>query len=114
MVRTRAKKTLGNWDHLFTFLKYEGVDPTKNLAEQKLLPAVQWRRICFGSQSSTGLRFTERLLTIVGMCRINGISPFNFLVEVIANRFSGKHTFLTTAFAELNLPDSRKRDRLCL
>lgn len=92
LVGTRAKKTLANWDHLFTFLKYEGVEPTNNLAEQKLRPAVQWRKICFGSQSSTGLRFTERLSTVVGTCRINGINPFNFLVEVVGNRFSGKQT----------------------
>ena len=41
LVRTRAKKTLANWDHLFTFLKYENVDPTNNKAEQALRPAVQ-------------------------------------------------------------------------
>jgi transposase len=95
LVRTRTKKTLANWDYLFTFLKYEGVEPTNNLAEQKLRPAVQWRKICFGSQSSTGLRFTERLSTVVGTCRINGINPFNFLVELVGNRFSGKHAVPT-------------------
>jgi hypothetical protein len=42
LIRTRAKKTLANWDYLFTFIKYEGVEPTNNLAEQKLRPAVQW------------------------------------------------------------------------
>ena len=41
LVRTRAKKTLAKWDHLFTFLKYEGVEPTNNRAEQILRPAVQ-------------------------------------------------------------------------
>jgi transposase len=95
LVRTRAKKTLANWHYLFTFLKHEGVEPTNNLAEQKLRPAVQWRKICFGLQSSTGLRFTERLLTVVGTCRINGINPFNFLVEVVGNKFSGKYTVPT-------------------
>ena len=95
LVRTRAKKTLANWNHLFTFLKYEGVEPTNNLAEQKLRPAVQWRKICFGSQSNTGLRFTERLSTVVGTCRINGINPFHFLLEVVDNRFSGKQTVPT-------------------
>lgn len=92
LVRTRAKKTLANWDHLFTFLKYEGVDPTNNRAEQKLRPAVQWRKICFGSQSNNGMRFTERLSTVVGTCRINGINPFHFLVDMVDASFSGKHT----------------------
>ena len=81
LVRIRAKKTLANWDCLFTFLKYEGVDPTNNKAKQALRPAVQWRKICFGPQSNNGMRFTERLSTVIGTCRINGINPFHFLVN---------------------------------
>jgi len=53
-VRTRAKRTLKNWAHLFTFLSYEGVEPTNNAAEQALRPAVQWRKLCFGNQSAAG------------------------------------------------------------
>ena len=88
LVCTRAKKTLANFDYLFTFLKYEGVEPSNNLAEQKLRPAVQWRKICFGSQSNNGMRFTERLSTVVGTCRINDINPFIFLVDMVAASFS--------------------------
>lgn len=95
MVRTRAKKTLANFDHLFTFLNYEGVDPTNNSAERSLRPAVQWRKICFGSQSNNGMRFTERLSTVVGTCRINGINPFKFLVDMVGASFSRKLTFPT-------------------
>jgi transposase len=95
LVRTRAKKTLANWDHLFTFLIYEGVDPTNNRAEQILRPAVQWRKICFGSQSNNGMRFTERLSTVIGTCRINGINPFHFIVDMVSASFSGKHTIPT-------------------
>lgn len=95
LVRTRAKKTLANWNHLFTFLIYEGVDPTNNRAEQILRPAVQWRKICFGSQSNNGMRFTERLSTVIGTCRINGINPFHFIVNMVNASFSGKHTLPT-------------------
>jgi len=95
LVSTRAKKTLANFDHLFTFLKYEGVDPTNNSAEQKLRPAVQWRKICFGSQSNIGMRFTERLSTVVGTCRINGVNPFKFLVDMVGASFSVKHSIPT-------------------
>ncbi len=104
LVRTRAKKTLANWDHLFTFLLYEGVEPTNNLAEQKLRPAVQWRKICFGSQSNNGLRFTERLSTVVGTCRINGINPFHFLTQIITAGFSDKNPA-----SKLSLPLSLSR-----
>lgn len=90
LVRTRAKRTLDNWEHLFTFLLYEGVEPTNNIAERAIRPSVQWRKLCFGSQSDTGEQFTERLLSVVSTCRLHGVNPFNFLTEVVSAAFSGK------------------------
>lgn len=89
-VRTRAKRTLANWEHLFTFLKYDGVEPTNNIAERAIRPAVQWRKLCFGSQSDTGERFTERLLSVITTCRLHGVNSFDFLTEVVSSAFSGK------------------------
>lgn len=91
-VRTRAKRTLANWEHLFTFLMYEGVEPTNNIAERAIRPSVQWRKLCFGSQSDTGERFTERLLTVIGTCRMHGVNSFHFLSEVVSAAFSGKRS----------------------
>ena len=88
LVRTQAKRTLASWDYLFTFLKYEDVDPTNNKAEQALRLAVQSRKICFGSQSNNGMRFTERLSTVIGTCRINSLDPFHFLVKMIGTNFT--------------------------
>lgn len=91
---TRAKRTLANWEYLFTFLKYEGVEPTNNIAEHTIpehtiRPSVQWRKICFSSQSDTGLRFTERLLSVVGICGLHGVNPYHFLTKVINASFNG-------------------------
>jgi transposase len=90
LVITRAKRTLANGEYLFTFLIYEGVEPTNNIAERAIRPSVQWRKICFGSQSDTGLRFTERMLSIVGTCRLHGVNPYHFLTKVICASLSGK------------------------
>jgi len=84
LVQTRAKRTLKNWDHLFSFLQHEGVEPTNNIAERAIRPAVQWRKICFGSQSDVGERFTERLLTVVRTCQMHGVNSFEFLVKVMS------------------------------
>jgi len=86
-VRTRAKRTLKNWPHLFTFLSHEGVEPTNNAAEQALRPAVQWRKLCFGNQSNGGERFTERILTVTRTCQIQGRNPFHFLSELMEAAF---------------------------
>lgn len=89
VVRTKAKRFLDNWEHLFTFLRIEGVAPTNNLAEQALRHPVLWRSICFGSKSDTGERFTERLLTVIGTCRMQGVNPFDFLSDIMQANFNG-------------------------
>jgi transposase len=88
-VRTRAKRTLKNWPHLFTFLFHEGVEPTNNRAESALRPAVQWRKLCFGNQSEAGERFTERILTVTRTCQLRGKNPFHFLSDLMAAAFKG-------------------------
>lgn len=88
-VRTRAKRLLDNWDHLFTFLTHEEVWPTNNRAESAIRPAVQWRKLCFGNQSEEGERFTERILTVTRTCRLQGKNPFHFLCELMEAAFKG-------------------------
>jgi len=57
------------WPALWTFGRVEGVEPTNNVAERALRPAVLWRKGSFGSDSEAGSRFAERLLTVVATCR---------------------------------------------
>ena len=58
----------------------EGVEPTNNVAERALRPAVLWRKGSFGSDSDAGSRFVERLLTVVASCRQQGRRLLDFLV----------------------------------
>ena len=86
-VRKSAKSLLKHWNGLFTFLEYEGVEPTNNSAERGARPAVQWRKICFGKQSEDGELLTARLLTAERTCILQERNPFQFLVQsVIAYR----------------------------
>jgi transposase len=87
-VRTRCEQMIKNWEHLFTFIFHEGVEPTNNIAERSLRPAVQWRKICFGSQSDNGERFTERVLTVTRTCRLQGRNPFHFLCDLMNAAFN--------------------------
>jgi len=68
------------WTALWTFAQVEGVEPTNNVAERALRPAVLWRKGSFGSDSETGSRFAERLLTVVATCRQQGRAVLDFLV----------------------------------
>ncbi len=55
---------------LWTFVRVAGVEPTNNNAERPLRRAVLWRRRSFGTQSTDGSRFVERVLT--GIPQIRG------------------------------------------
>jgi transposase len=68
------------WAALWTFVRVDGVEPTNNVAERALRPAVLWRKGSFGSDSEAGSRFVERLLTVVATCRQQGRHLLDFLV----------------------------------
>jgi len=68
------------WPALWTFARVEGVEPTNNMAERALRPAVLWRKGSFGSDSEAGSRFAERLLTVAATCRQQRRGLLDFLV----------------------------------
>ena len=68
------------WPALWSFARVEGVEPTNNVSERALRPAVLWRKGSFGSDSEAGSRFAERLLTVVASCRQQGRQLLDFLV----------------------------------
>jgi len=71
---------------LWTFAYLDEVDPTSNRAERALRPAVIKRKLSFGTQSSDGSRFIERMLTVCETLRRQGRSVLDFLVESLETR----------------------------
>ena len=60
------------YDHrqwLWTFLDHEDVEITNNAGERALRHAVIWRKLSFGTQSASGSRFLETMLTVIETCR---------------------------------------------
>ena len=76
---------------LWTFVDIEGIEPTNNASERSLRHAVIWRKLSFGTQSSSGSRFTERMLTVIETCRQQTRSTFEFLTETIEAHFHRKN-----------------------
>jgi transposase len=77
------------WPALWSFARVEGVEPTNNVAERALRPAVLWRKGSFGSDSAAGSRFVERLLTVVATCRQQGRPLLAFLVAAVEATLRG-------------------------
>lgn len=66
---------------MWTFVAYEGVEPTNNAAERALRPAVIWRKTSMGTQSARGSRFVERLLSCVATLRNQGQNVLDYLTS---------------------------------
>lgn len=81
--RALGRDLLRLWPALWTFLEHEGVAVTNNAAEQALRGAVIWRKTSFGSNSGKGLRFTERMLTVIETCRIHERNILDYLTRAI-------------------------------
>jgi transposase len=68
---------------LWTFVNTIGVEPTNNLAERLLRRFVIWRKTSFGTQSVTGSRFVERIMTVSGTCRLQNRNVLKFISDSI-------------------------------
>lgn len=74
---------LRHWPAMWTFARVPGVEPTNNAAERSLRPAVLWRKGCFGSRSTGGAVFAERMLTVSQTCRQNGRNVLEYIVTAL-------------------------------
>lgn len=91
-----TKKTLGTCknllkheENLWTFLYFKGVEPTNNLAERNLRPAVIWRKLSLGTHSEYGKNFVERTLTVMQTLKNQGKSAFTYLEQALSTHLQG-------------------------
>ena len=90
MTRRTCRNLLQLEGALWTFVQVEGVQPTNNAAERPLRRAVLWRRRSFGTQSPTGSRFVERVLTAVTTLRQQRRDVMDYLTAACAAAISGE------------------------
>ena len=75
---------------LWTFVRVEGVEPTNNLAERQARAGVLWRKRSFGTQSQTGSRFAERIMTVVATLKQQHRNVLDYLAQACDAANSGK------------------------
>jgi transposase len=80
---------LENEEHLWTFLRVRGIEPTNNTAERALRHAVLWRKSSGGTASEWGSRFVERVLTVTATCRQQGRDVLEYLTDCFRARPAG-------------------------
>jgi transposase len=74
---------------LVTFTRVAGVPATNNASERALRRAVHWRRTSYGTQTDTGNRVVERLLTLRETCRLQGHRLHEYLTAAITAELHG-------------------------
>jgi len=77
-------------EHLWTFTREVGIEPTNNTAERALRPAVIYRKLSFGTQSKSGSRYLERLLTVSETCRLQKRNVYEYLIGAMEAKFAGQ------------------------
>lgn len=75
--------------HLWTFTRVEGIEPTNNTAERALRPAVISRKLSFGTQSASGSRFLERILSVCETCRLQNRNAYQYLIKAMQAKLAG-------------------------
>jgi len=83
--QSKTKATCGDFfnrfDMLWVFIYRENVEPTNNAAERSLRFGVIWRKLSYGSQSTTGERFVERVMTVAMTLRLRAKNTFQYFTE---------------------------------
>jgi transposase len=85
-----CRELYGHQEWLWAFTKIQGLEPTNNTAERALRPAVIQRKLSFGTQSDTGSRFLERMLSVSETCRLQQRSVYDYMIEAVTASFLKK------------------------
>jgi transposase len=87
-----CKELYEHRERLWVFVDVEGIEPTNNAAEQALRHAVIWRKLSFGTQSASGSRFVERMLTVIETCRRQKRNVYAWLTDAVQAHLAGQPT----------------------
>ncbi len=75
---------------LWTFVRVPGVEPTNNAAERSIRAGVLARHVSFGTQSSAGSRFIERVMTAVATCTQHQRNILDYLTSAVEAQQHGQ------------------------
>jgi hypothetical protein len=76
-------------DELFTFLKYEGVSPYNNHAEQQMRKPVLTRKVSQQNRSKQGAKTQAILMTLFRSAELQGENPVETVLAFAKNLISG-------------------------
>ena len=85
-----CRELLAGETHLWAFVRVEGIEPTNNDAERALRHGVIYRKLSGGTDSESGSRFVERMLSVVATCRQQEVNVLEYLTRCYQAHLDGK------------------------
>lgn len=82
-----AGRLLDQYEKLFLFTRYQGVEATNNAAERSLRHIVLWRKTSYGTQSEEGSRFMERAVSVWMTLKRQGRDILSFFEGAYCSSF---------------------------
>ena len=86
-----CRALLAHERRMWTFVRRDGVEPTNNVAERTVRHGVLWRKTSGGTDSATGSRFVERILSVVATCRQQDRNVWDYLTDCHRAALAGHH-----------------------
>ena len=77
-------------EHLWTFTREQGIEPTNNTAERAVRAKVIYRKLSFGTQIAAGSRYLERLLSASETCRLQTRNAYEYLSRALEAKSAGR------------------------
>ena len=68
----------------------DGVEPTNNAGEHRIRHGVLWRKTSFGTDSPSGSRVVERILTVVTTLRMQGRNVLDHVADACEAVLQGR------------------------
>jgi hypothetical protein len=87
--RALARELLNDWDTFWVVLDHPELPLTNNAAERALRHWVIARRISYGTRNSQGSRAFTALASVIDTCHQRGLSPWEYIAEVLRHRRQG-------------------------
>jgi transposase len=75
---------------LWQFIERDGLEPTNNSAERALRPGVVKRKMSYGTESASGSRFVERMLSVTETLKRQGRQTLDYLVDAVESWMNGE------------------------
>jgi len=82
---TLSARALKYLPEMFTFIRFEGVNPDNNMAERAVRKTVIKRKISFGTRSPKGSQTRSILGSLFGTWRLQNLNPFEQMKLLLLN-----------------------------